>query len=62
VEFLPIVQYDLAKAYEAEGDRTSAIASYGQFLRLWDHADSNFQSRVRDAKDAMQRLTAEGAK
>lgn len=62
VEFLPIVQYDLAKAYEAAGDRTSAIASYGQFLRLWDHADSNFQSRVRDAKDAMQRLTAEGAK
>ena len=60
--FIPIVQYDLGKAYEAAGDKTSAIASYGQFLRLWDHADSNFQSRVRDAKDALQRLTKEGGK
>jgi tetratricopeptide (TPR) repeat protein len=62
VEFLPIVQYDLAKAYDAAGDRASAIASYGQFLRLWDHPDSNFQARVRNARDALQRLTAEGAK
>ena len=29
---------------------------------LWDHADTNFQARVRDAKDALQRLTKEGAK
>ncbi|HEY8062940.1 MAG TPA: hypothetical protein VID74_09085, partial [Gemmatimonadales bacterium] len=62
LEFLPIVQYDLAKAYDAAGDRANAIASYGQFLRLWDHPDSNFQPRVRDARDALQRLTAEGAK
>jgi serine/threonine protein kinase len=62
VEFIPIVQYNLGKAYEAAGDRNNAIASYGQFLRLWDHADSNFQARVRDAKDALQRLTKEGAK
>jgi tetratricopeptide (TPR) repeat protein len=62
LEFLPIVQYDLAKVYDAAGDRSNAIAAYGQFLRLWDHPDSNFQPRVRDAKDALQRLTAEGAK
>jgi tetratricopeptide (TPR) repeat protein len=62
VEYIPIVQYNLGKAYEAAGDRSNAIASYGQFLRLWDHADSNFQARVRDAKDALQRLTKEGAK
>ena len=62
VEYVPIVQYDLGKAYDAAGDKANAIASYGQFLRLWDHADSNFQARVRDAKDALQRLTKEGAK
>ncbi len=62
VAFIPIVQYDLGKAYEAAGDKANAVASYGQFLRLWDHADSNFQARVRDAKDALQRLTGEGAK
>jgi serine/threonine-protein kinase len=62
VEYLPIVQYDLAKAYDAAGDRANAVASYGQFLRLWDQADSNFQPRVRDARGALQRLTAEGAK
>jgi hypothetical protein len=62
IEYLPIVQYDLAKAYEAAGDKTNAVASYGQFLRLWDHADTNFQARVRDAKDALQRLTGEGAR
>jgi tRNA A-37 threonylcarbamoyl transferase component Bud32/tetratricopeptide (TPR) repeat protein len=62
IAFIPIVQYDLGKAYEAAGDKTNAVASYGQFLRLWDHADSNFQSRVRDAKDALQRLAGEGAK
>ena len=61
-EFIPIVQYDLGKAYEAAGDKANAVASYGQFLRLWDHADSNFQARVHDAKDALQRLTKEGAK
>ncbi len=62
IAFIPIVQYDLGKAYEAAGDKTNAVASYGQFLRLWDHADSNFQARVRDAKDALARLTKEGAK
>jgi tRNA A-37 threonylcarbamoyl transferase component Bud32/tetratricopeptide (TPR) repeat protein len=62
ITYVPIVQYDLGKAYEAAGDKANAVASYSQFLRLWDHADSNFQSRVRDAKDALQRLTGEGAK
>ena len=62
VEFIPIVQFNLGKAYEAAGDKANAVAAYGQFLRLWDHADSNFQSRVRDAKDALQRLTKEGGK
>ncbi|MES1258971.1 MAG: serine/threonine-protein kinase [Gemmatimonadota bacterium] len=62
IGFIPIVQFDLGKAYEAAGDKANAIASYGQFLRLWDRSDSNFQARVRDAKDALQRLTGEGAK
>jgi tetratricopeptide (TPR) repeat protein len=62
MEFIPIVQYDLAKAYEAAGDRNSAIASYAQFVRLWDHPDSNFQARVRDAKESLQRLTGEGSR
>jgi tRNA A-37 threonylcarbamoyl transferase component Bud32/tetratricopeptide (TPR) repeat protein len=61
-EYGPIVQYDLGKAYEAAGDRSNAAAAYGQFLRLWDHADSNFQPRITDARAALQRLSGEGAK
>ncbi|MGH7523810.1 MAG: hypothetical protein ACREK8_05855, partial [Gemmatimonadales bacterium] len=62
LEYLPIVQYDLAKAYEAAGDRADAIASFGQFVRLWDHPDSNFMPRVLDARNALQRLTGEGSR
>ncbi|HEY4319969.1 MAG TPA: serine/threonine-protein kinase [Gemmatimonadales bacterium] len=62
LELAPIIQFDLGRAYEAAGDRSKAAASYGQFLRLWNHADSNFQPRVRDAREALQRLTVEGSK
>ncbi|HEX3927392.1 MAG TPA: protein kinase [Gemmatimonadales bacterium] len=59
---LPIIQDYLGKAYEAAGQRSDAIAAYGQFLRLWDRADPDYQPRVQEAKDALKRLTAEGAK
>ncbi|MEO5799608.1 MAG: protein kinase [Gemmatimonadales bacterium] len=61
-ELMPITMYYLGKAYEADGQRDEALASYGQFLRLWNHPDSNYVARQREAKEALQRLTAEGGK
>ncbi len=61
-ELLPITMYYLGKAYEADGQREQAMASYGQFVRLWNRPDSLYVGRAREAKDALQRLTAEGAK
>lgn len=61
-DLLPITRYYLGKAYEAAGEPDSAVAAYGQFVRLWDRADSNFVPRVEEARAALQRLTAEGAR
>ncbi len=61
-ELVPITMYYLGKAYEADGQRDEALASYGQFVRLWNHPDSNYVSLQREAKEALQRLTAEGGK
>lgn len=61
-ELLPIMMYYLGKAYEADGQREEALASYGQFVRLWNRPDSGYIGRHREAKEALQRLTAEGAK
>jgi serine/threonine-protein kinase len=61
-ELLPIIQYDLAKVYESMGDKPKAVAAYGQFVRLWSKADRDYQPRVKEARDALQRLTSEGAR
>jgi tRNA A-37 threonylcarbamoyl transferase component Bud32/tetratricopeptide (TPR) repeat protein len=62
IELQPIIQYNLAKIYDAGRERSNAVAAYGQFLRLWDRADSTYATRIHDARDALQRLTAEGSK
>ncbi|MEP6589853.1 MAG: protein kinase [Gemmatimonadota bacterium] len=61
-EMLPITMYYLGKAYEADGQHDEAAAAYGQFVRLWNHPDPAFAPLQREAKEALMRLTAEGAK
>nr|MBA2457505.1 hypothetical protein [Gemmatimonadales bacterium] len=57
--FLPLSYFALGRAYEAAGASDSAASAYGQFLRLWDKADAGFQDRIAEAREALQRLTAE---
>ncbi|MES2124340.1 MAG: protein kinase [Gemmatimonadota bacterium] len=61
-EVLPISMYYLGKAYEADGQLAEAAASYGQFVRLWNHPAPQLSALQREAKDALVRLTAEGVK
>ncbi len=56
---VPLSSLALGRTYEAAGKRDSAAIAYGRFLRLWDKADPEVQGRVAEARDALQRLTAE---
>jgi hypothetical protein len=55
----PIAQYALGRAEENDGNRAAAAEAYGQFLRLWDRADSSAQPRVREVREALKRVTGE---
>jgi len=57
--YLPFINYLVGRASEAAGDMEGALAAYGQFLRLWDKADPSVQGYVDEAREAMERLTAE---
>src|SRR3954467_12620549 len=57
--YLPLSYLALGHAYEVGGQRDSAAAAYGRFLRLWDKADPEVQSRVREARDALQEVSRE---
>ncbi len=56
---LPLAYLALGRTYEAAGKRDSAAIAYGRFVRLWDKADPELQGRVTEAREALQRLTAE---
>ncbi|MBK8003593.1 MAG: protein kinase [Gemmatimonadetes bacterium] len=58
----PIAAYQLGRTAEAVGRRDLAMEGYSQFLRLWNKADPAVQPRVEEARAALARLTAEGAK
>ncbi len=55
----PLVYLALGHTYEAAGKEDSAAIAYGRFVRLWDKADPELQGRVTEAREALQRLTAE---
>jgi serine/threonine-protein kinase len=57
--YKPLTLLALGRTYELAGQRDSAIAAYGRFVRLWDKADPELQGRVRQAKEALQDLTGE---
>jgi hypothetical protein len=56
---VPISLYALGRAEEAAGNRAGATEAFGRFLRLWDKADSSAQPRVKEAREALARLSAE---
>jgi hypothetical protein len=58
-EIMPLTYLALGRAWEAAGARDSAAYAYGRFVRLWDKADPPLQGRVREAREALARLTAE---
>jgi serine/threonine-protein kinase len=57
--YKPLTYLALGRTYEAAGQRDSAAMAYSRFLRLWDKADPEQQSRVREARAALQELTRE---
>jgi hypothetical protein len=56
---VPLAYLALGRTYEAAGKTDSAAIAYGRFVRLWDKADPELQGRVTEAREALQRLTAE---
>jgi hypothetical protein len=56
---VPLTYLALGRTWEASGQRDSALYAYGKFVRLWDKADPPLQSSVREAREAMARLSAE---
>ena len=57
--YLPLLQLALGRAYEASGQRDSAAVAYGRFLKLWDKADPELQSRVTDTRSSLAEITEE---
>ena len=49
----------LGEMYEAKGDRTKALAYYGDFVELWQGADAVLQPQVKDARARMAALAGE---
>jgi TolB-like protein len=56
---LPLTHLALGRAWEAAGEPDSAAQAYGRFVRLWNKADAPLQGLVREARDALARLSAE---
>ena len=56
---IPLTYLALGRTYEDAGKTDSAAMAYGRFVRLWDKADPELQGRVTEAREALQRLTAE---
>jgi hypothetical protein len=57
--YLPLTRLALGRTYEAAGQRDSAAVAYSRFLRLWDKADPELQGRVKEARAALQEISAE---
>jgi tetratricopeptide (TPR) repeat protein len=56
---VPLTYLALGRAYRAGGDRQAAALAYGRVVRLWDKAEPPLQAHVREARAALEELTAE---
>jgi hypothetical protein len=55
--YLAPVYKRLGELYEGKGDRATAASYYSRFVELWNGADPELQSRVRDVRARLVRLT-----
>jgi hypothetical protein len=57
--FIPLATLALGPTYEAAGKSDSAALAYRKFIRFWNRADPELQSKVTDARRALEELTQE---
>ena len=57
--FLPLANLALGRTYEAAGKPDSAALAYRKFIRFWNRADPELQSKVADARRALEELLQE---
>ena len=55
--FLAAAYKRLGELYDETGDRAKAVSYYTRFVELWNGADPELQSRVRDVRARLVRLT-----
>jgi tetratricopeptide (TPR) repeat protein len=55
--FLAAAYKRLGELYDEKGDRAKAVSYYTKFVELWNGADPELQSSVRDVKARLVRLT-----
>ncbi len=57
--FIPLTTLALGRTYEAAGKPDSAALAYRKFIRYWNRAEPELQSRVTDARRALEELSQE---
>jgi hypothetical protein len=57
--FVPLATLALGPTYEAAGKPDSAALAYRKFIRFWNRADPELQSKVADARRSLEELTQE---
>jgi hypothetical protein len=57
--FIPLATLALGPTYEAAGKPDSAALAYRKFIRFWNRADPELQSKVTGARQALEELTQE---
>src|ERR687897_1069552 len=57
--FVPLATLALGPTYEAAGKPDSAALAYRKFIRFWNRADPELQSKVADARRALEELIQE---
>jgi hypothetical protein len=55
---LPVAARRFGELYEAKGEVAKAIASYQEFVTMWNNADTELQPQVADIKARIARLQA----
>jgi hypothetical protein len=57
--FIPLATLALGPTYEAAGKPDSAALAYRRFIRFWNRADPELQSKVANARRALEELIQE---
>lgn len=57
---VPLIHIRLARLYEDQGDLEQARRHHARLVELWEHADSELQYRVEEARRSLARLEVAG--